>query len=323
MKRRRGRQGGFTMIELMVSLLLVGIVIGLLTQIAVVILGGLKTQREALELSRNARAGVELLTEAVRNASPGVTTGDVRDGVGCNAVVGINVTNASDGPDAIELIYATGGLVTSSRNLVDATTTELTVVDATGLAPGDLVVITDGTVGRLLPVTSVAPGGSVSVLGTRTDGCPSVPMPDDGFAPGALVVRARYSRLTVETGSDGVPMLTLDPDGDGPTPSEILAEGVEDLQIAVGVDVDGDGGLTDTGDTTDEWFYNAAGDATPPPITGGRWRALRITVTARDLRRRGESARPAAEDRVAGAVDNHRRRTMATQIEIRNLGRAL
>jgi prepilin-type N-terminal cleavage/methylation domain-containing protein len=320
--RRRG-QAGFTMIELMVSLVLVSIVVGLLMNIAVSILTGFKTQRESMELSRNARAGIEMLAEAVRNASAGVITGDLRDATSCNTVVGITVTNASDAPDAIELIYAAGGKVTSSRMLVDDSTTQITVVEGSALAAGDSIIVTDGTQGRLLPVTSVAPSGNVTVLGTRTNNCPSVTMPDGGFAPGSLVVRARYARLAVETGSDGVPMLTVDPDGNGTLPSEILAEGVEDLQIAVGVDLDGDGGLLDTASTTDEWFYNAPGDAAPPPITSGDWRALRITVTARDLRRKGASARPAAEDRDAGATDQHRRRTLSTQIEIRNLGKAL
>lgn len=323
MKIRPRRQQGFTLIELMVSLVLVGIVIGLLMQIAVTILGGLKTQREALELSRNARAGIELLTEAVRNASAGVTTGDVQDASACNATIGISVINATDGPDAVELIHASGGVVTSVRNEIDDASTQLTVVEGRGIATGDLVILTDGTQGRLLPVTSVAAAGALTVLGTQTNRCPGVTMPAEGFDPGSLVVRARYTRLAVEIGADGIPMLTVDPDGAGAAPSEILAEGVEDLQVAVGVDVNDDGAITDLGDTTDEWFYNAPGDAAPPPITAGQWRALRVTVTARDLKQKGESARPAAEDRDAGAVDSYRRRTLSTQIEIRNLGRAL
>jgi hypothetical protein len=148
-------------------------------------------------------------------------------------------------------------------------------------------------------------------------------MPAAGFAPGSLVVRGRFARLLVETDAAGVPNLMMDPDGDGPAEPELLAEGVEDLQIAIGVDLDGDGVVTDLGDDTDEWFYNAPGDAAPPPITAGGWRALRVTVTARDLRQRGDSARPATEDRGAGPQDSFRRRTLRTQIQIRNLGAQL
>ncbi|HUQ04878.1 MAG TPA: prepilin-type N-terminal cleavage/methylation domain-containing protein [Kofleriaceae bacterium] len=323
---RRGRRramAGFTMIELLISLVLVAVVVGLMMQVAVVMLSGFKEQREALELSRNARAGIELLTESVRNASAGVTSGNVLDAVGCNPVVGISVTNYDNQPDEIEMIYASGGIVTSARNDVTSSTTTLTVVNASGILPGDFVIVANGTEGRLLPITNVGSAGVTTDLTTQTNRCTATaPMPSSGFAAGALVVRARYARLAVEVDTDGVPMLTVDPDGDGVLPSEILAEGVEDMQIAIGVDLDGDSAILDLGDNTDEWFYNAPGDGNPPAITGGQWRALRVTITARDRLGRGSSARPAAEDRAAGSTDTHRRRTLRTQIEIRNLGRA-
>jgi prepilin-type N-terminal cleavage/methylation domain-containing protein len=319
---KRKRQAGFTMVELMISLVLVAVVVGLMMQIAVVMLAGFKEQREALELSRNARAGIELLTEAVRNASAGVTSGNMLDSTGCNPVVGITVTNYDDQPDEIELIYASGGIVTSARDEINSSTTSITVVDTTGIVAGDLVIVADGNVGRLIPVNNITPPTGQGTIGTQTDLCSTAPMPSTGFEAGALIIRARYAKLAVEVGADGVPMLTVDPDGIGPAESEILAEGIEDVQIAVGVDLDGDGAILDLGDTTDEWFYNAVGDGTPPPITDGQWRALRVTVTAQDLLNRGSSARPAAEDRAAGATDTHRRRTLRTQIEIRNLGRA-
>jgi type II secretory pathway pseudopilin PulG len=323
--RRRRAMAGFTMVELLISLVLVAVVVGLMMQVAVVMLSGFKEQREALELSRNARAGIEMLTEAVRNASAGATKGNVLDAVSCNDVVGIKVTNYDNQPDEIELIHASGGIVTSVRHGVDSNTTTLTVVDATGIVAGDSVIIADGNIGRLLPVISVGTPGVTTDLATQTNRCSATaPMPvaPDAFEAGALIVRARYARLAVEVDSDGVPMLTVDPDGIGALPSEILAEGVEDMQIAVGVDLDGDSALLDLGDNTDEWFYNAPGDSAPPSITLGQWRALRVTITARDRLGRGNSARPAAEDRAAGSVDSYRRRTLRTQIEIRNLGRA-
>jgi prepilin-type N-terminal cleavage/methylation domain-containing protein len=321
MRRQHRRQHGFTMVELMISLALVAIVIGLMMQIAVVMLSGFKEQREALELSRNARAASELLSEAVRNASAGVTTGDVRDSTGCNDVVGIKVTNHDDEPDEIEIIYASGGIVTSARADVSTATTTFPVVDATGIIAGDKIIITSGTEGRLLPVVAVGNPGVTTDITTNTNLCGGSQAMTT-FAGGALVIRARYAKLAVEVGPDGIPMLTVDPDGIGPEESEILAEGIEDIQIAVGVDLDGDSAILDLGDTTDEWFYNAPGDTDPPSITLGQWRAIRVTVTAQDLRNRGSSARAAAEDRPAGSLDSHRRRTLRTQIEIRNLGRA-
>jgi type II secretory pathway pseudopilin PulG len=323
-RARRRAMAGFTMVELLISLVLVAVVVGMMMQVAVVMLSGFKEQREALELSRNARAGMEMLTESVRNASPGVKSGNIRDSVSCNPVPSIEVTNYDNQPDEIELMYASGGLVTSVRNDVTSSTTTLTVVNASGIVPGDSVIVTDLNEGRLLPVLNVGAPGVTTDLTTQTDRCSGTEaMPTEGFPAGSLVVRARFARLAVEVDTDGVPMLTVDPDGDGSLPSEILAEGVEDMQIAVGVDLDGDGAILDLGDNTDEWFYNAPGDAAPPPITAGQWRALRVTITARDRLGRGSSARPAAEDRAAGSTDTHRRRTLRTQIDIRNLGRAL
>lgn len=316
----RDHRLGFTIIELMVSLTLGTVVIGMLLQVASITISGLGRQREALEIERNARAAIDLLAEAVRNASPGVPSGDVTDATFCNAVTAIRVANRADGPDAIDLISAIGGIVTSTRTTVDASSTNLTVVDAQAIRVGDLVVVADGTTGRLVPVTSVTATGSTHLLGTQTGRCAGAAMPAAGFAPGALVIRSRFARVAIVDDADGVPNLILDSDGDGPADPELLADSVEDLQIAIGVDIDGDGALRDTGDVSDEWFYNAAGDPDPPSITGGGWRALRITVTVRDRKRRGDSARPAAEDRPAGAVDTYQRRTLRTEIQIRNLG---
>jgi hypothetical protein len=175
------------------------------------------------------------------------------------------------------------------------------------------VILTNGDVGRVIDVATVV-GDRIT---TTPGGCIGLAFPD--FSPGALVVRGRVAVFSIETASDGTPMLMMDPDGDGDRVAEPIAEGIEDLQVEVGVDVDRDGALTDAGDTTDEWFYNAEGDADPPPITSGGWRAVRITVIARDLATgTARSARPAAGDHAAGAEDDHRRRLLTTTVEVRN-----
>jgi prepilin-type N-terminal cleavage/methylation domain-containing protein len=315
----RRREGGFTLIELMVALTLVAILLGILMRVSIVILGGLNEQREAVELERNARAVIDAVTRAARNASAGVITGDLRDASACNGGLAIAIVNDDDGPDRLDVMAGAGELVTSLRAPLATGDVTMTVADGSGFAAGDVAIVADGTTGRLLPVTGV----SGANLGTRTSACATVPLPASGFAAGAIVVRGRYSRFAIEVGVAGVPDLTLDPDGDGPLPSELLAESIEDLQVAVGVDVNGDGTLDDRGTTDDEWFYNAVGDPAPPAITGRRWRALRVTVVARDRKPRGGSSRPAVEDRAAGTADLHRRRTLSTEIQIRNLGSTL
>ena len=63
-------------------------------------------------------------------------------------------------------------------------------------------------------------------------------------------------------------------------PAEPLAEGIEDMQIAYGFDDNGDGVITDTDSTTDEWLWNAPGDTVGTHVIANL-RAIRITLVAK------------------------------------------
>jgi prepilin-type N-terminal cleavage/methylation domain-containing protein len=313
--RRRDAQAGFTLVELMVATVLLALVIGMTLQLAFTMLEGYRTQRAASAIERNARGSIDVIANAVRAASTGVVTGDLRDGAGCTDVVSIAVENHDDAPDKLTVIHGVTGALTSTRAILTGTTTQFDVTDGAGFSAGDLAIVTNGDVGRVYAVTAI----TNDTINTTPGNCPGMPMPT--LASGSLVVRARVSVFYVEDAADGTPMLMLDPDGDGDQPGQPVAEGIEDLQVAIGVDSDDDGLITDLGDGTDEWHYNASGDADPPAITGGSWRAVRITVVARDVKpgTGTMSARPAAEDHAAGADDEYRRRVLSTTAEIRNL----
>jgi len=118
----------------------------------------------------------------------------------------------------------------------------------------------------------------------------------------------------------------------GPTTPQVLADGIEDLQIAYawalappapagpdGVFTEG----TDVGSRqADEWTYNVAGDV--PPAGCVRPQAVRLTIIARttvgddNLSGLAANAKPAAEDGVAGARDNFRHRVLTTIVSPRN-----
>jgi hypothetical protein len=104
---------------------------------------------------------------------------------------------------------------------------------------------------------------------------------------------------------------------------EPLAEGTEDMQIAVGIESDGTPGLTEGSPATtgDEWRFNIAGDTAPAATD--TIRALRITLIARTgalLGNVNPYVRPAAEDHAAGSNDAYRRRVLRSLVEVRSNG---
>jgi prepilin-type N-terminal cleavage/methylation domain-containing protein len=125
-----------------------------------------------------------------------------------------------------------------------------------------------------------------------------------------------------------IPVLTMERlDGSTPTTPMVLAEGIEDLQVAFACDLNADGTLTEVPDNADEWTLNVAND--PVPLTNAakcnQPAAVRLTLIARSLSEdTGINAaltgnkRPAAENHAAGAVDQFRRRVLTTTVYPRN-----
>ncbi len=326
MNDRAPAAAGLTLIELMVSLVIVSICVAATLTFGAHLAESFREQRRAVQVQRAARVSLDILSDAIRNASAGVPSGNIIDLIGCTTGGSVRVVNDDAGPDTLEVIYASGGVVTSIREAFTTSSTTVTVVDASELRAGDYAIVTDSDVGALVEVLAVTPSGSEYTL-TITDpsACASASFPATGFPPGSLLLRARAARFSIldDASVGDIPTLMIDPDGPGPLTAEPMAEGIEDLQVAVGVDSNGDGTLTDTSSTADEWHYNIVGDAVAPLITAEPWRALRITLVARSAREGSDadiSTRPAAEDRSAAvAADPFRRRLLSTTVEIRNL----
>ncbi len=320
--RTRIGEKGLTLVELMISMVIMSIAVGAALSLGLSTTNSYRVHREMDKTARAARVSLEIMADAVRNASAGVPDGNITDVVGCSASGAIKVTNSTTGPDELEVTYASGGVLTTLAASYTALSTELVVRDGTQFQPGDYVIITDLERGHIVPVTAVTPVGPNYELTT-----PDTPnaLCGTGFAvypPGAtFVIRAQISRFFIDSAFTGgnVPTLMMDPDSAGPIPPQPLAEGVEDLQIAIGVDEDDDDIVNEDGTNTDEWFYNAVGDSAPPGLP----RALRINLVARSVLETSDTAqssRPAMEDHAAGATpDEFRRRVLSTTIEVRNL----
>jgi len=116
-----------------------------------------------------------------------------------------------------------------------------------------------------------------------------------------------------------------------------IADNVLDLQIALGVDLNGDQGITDSDDTADEWLFNAENDLSTKDKT--EWNQAsrplyyaRISTLARTDRPDSDYVSPpitAIEDRIYKEPDTpahgdeidraYRRRILQTVIDMRNL----
>jgi hypothetical protein len=286
--------------------------------VAVSMTQAFREQRQVVATETSVRAPMDFIADAIRNASPAVSSGNIYDVATCvNA--SIAVTNKTTTADELVIVYASGAVITSLRSTYDSSTnTSITVTDASQILVGDMLLLTDTVQGHLVVATAVNTGTGVVTL-TAPAGCAAATLPAGGYKPGALVIRARRAHFYVDaTGSttDGVPTLMMNDPTIGLSTAEPLAENIEDMQVALGVDANGNGGIDDPG----EWEFSSGIGTLSGPI-----RAVRITLIARapsQLFAAGASfALPAAEDRAAATtLDAYRRRVLTTTVEVRNLG---
>jgi prepilin-type N-terminal cleavage/methylation domain-containing protein len=338
----RANQRGFTLIELMISLVLFSFAIAGVLSVAVAITQGFREQRQAVQAEAAVRVPMDFLLDALRQAGPGVSNPvNMHDINNCTDGA-ITVQSAPGGTydsktiladtDTLDVIYAAGAVVTATRDPFGPSDLTVTVNDGTQFVDGDYVVVTDFDVAVFARVATVA--GNDLTFDTPTTCSPETPWPSPcaacsggkGFVAGATVIRAQHAHFFIADLGDGsgVPALWMDPDAGGALDPEPLAEGIEDLQIAVGIDANSLNGIEEAtpATATDEWRFNATGDT--PPAVGETIRAARITLVARTGSLVGATPayyRPLAEDHAAAtAPDTYRRRVLRTLVELRNNG---
>ncbi|MBA3502458.1 MAG: prepilin-type N-terminal cleavage/methylation domain-containing protein, partial [Deltaproteobacteria bacterium] len=302
MTTKRRKQAGFTLIELMVSMTLFSFAIAGVLAIAVSMAQGYREQRQVVQTESTARGALEFIADAVRMTSPAVqnadltattatpaagephiVVGDIEDTESQNDITtgkcktgAIRIYDSATGPDTLEIVHASGGAVTSvGSGGFTAGTASLPLTDITAVAVGDHLLVTNGTRGHVVRVTTltagIAPAGTATVA---TGAC--IVVTATAYAQGELVIRVLKARFYVGTFDSITPVLIMDPDGDGIAAApEPLADYVEDFQVAVGVDELADNSI----DPTTEWGFSMGG---PTSFTLGRdVRALRITLVAR------------------------------------------
>ena len=329
------KQRGFTLVELMISIVLFSIAMGGVLSVAVSIAQGFREQRAAIATEAQARMPMDFITDAIRQAGPAAPSSayactpqpgclpantTIQDVVTCE-VGALNVTNSTAGPDTLTLLYASGAAVTATLAPYGAGITSLPVGDASQLSAGDMILISNLSQAHTVTVTAVNYGTNTLTLAGQA--CGSINWPGGGTYPTySTVVRVKRATFSIVANTpgivpaDGIPVLMFDPDGAGPAAAEPLAEGVEDMQVALGVDVNGNG-VIDAG----EWAFDTAGHGA---LTGPILSAKIVLVSRATTIVEGGNATPFQEpvalDHQAplNGPDVWRRRVLEATIEIRN-----
>ena len=315
-------QAGFTLVELMMSLVIFSVAVAGILSVAVSLTQGFREQRQAVNAQDAARAPLEIIADAVRQASPGVSDPTkVYDTNTCTTGA-ISVINSTSVSDTLDVIYASGGIVTSlAAGPITQASATATVSENKNFASGDYVLITNFTTGHVVKLNNRTTG---TTIGFGAPACGGG-VYDFSYAAGSLVIRVQHARFTVanDTNNNNMTTVWMDPDSTATAfNAEPLAEGIEDMQIAVGIDADSNLTLTDASSSTDEWRYNNASDTAVSATDVIR--AVRITMIARTTSAQhgnlGTYQKPTAEDRTtASSMDQFRRRVLKQQIDIRNV----
>jgi prepilin-type N-terminal cleavage/methylation domain-containing protein len=313
-------QRGFTLVELMVSLVIFSFAIAGVLAVAVSMTRAYREQRLAIATENAARAPLDFIVDAIRQASPGVTTGTIRDANDCSFTTGaLSFVDEETKPDELSLVYASGGIVSTTHAAFTSSSASITVPaeHVEQFAVGDTVLVSNQAEGTIVKVVGIA-GNELNVDVTCNTAFPS-----GDFPSGSILVRAQRAVFKIDD-VDGIPSLIMCPGSattllDGCEP---VAEGVEDLQIALGIDANSDGiltGVPDPGVTGDEWVGDDAGDT----LTAGAIRAVHVVIVSRDTRELTGTAsyfRPQSLNYPGtNTPDRYRRRQLSSTVEIRNL----
>jgi prepilin-type N-terminal cleavage/methylation domain-containing protein len=319
---KRERRAGFTLIELMISLTIFSFVIAGVLSVAVGMTQGYRDQRAAVDAEAAARVPIDYLTDAIRESSPGAPTANIFDLATCSTSA-LTVTNNDGGSgwDLLDVVFAAGGVVTSTRSVYadqPADLASVVVNDSSQLSVNDYIVISNLNQGHLVQITAIT-GETLSLAVT---GCTTPAYPSGGYASGSLVIRSLHAQFSIGT-VNNIPTLMMKTVDSNVT--EPLAQGIEDMQLVLGVDPGNNAAdpLTEVGTVAndDDWVGNVAGDS---PLAG-TLRAVRITLIARTATGYQGYAtpfnRPAAEDHAAATTfDTYRRRVLRSIVEVRNFG---
>ncbi len=310
---------GFSLIELMIAMLLAGIVASGMLMVARGQIVASELNDQVTRAQQNGRAGLGFAEAHFRRSCGGISLGRVGINVPGAPQQIVDCVRVWDGatpsggtfidgtpaalPDAVELIYGAPPVtVAVGPTPPDLAALSVNVADLTGFAIGDLVLLGDLRQALLVRISSIS-AEETAPQGRLVFAAPAAPLklPDNSgnatdpilsLQPGATVMKAQSISFYVESASGPFHgLLMYDPDGVAGAShddAQPLVEGVEDFQIALGADRDGDGVITESapGSGTDEWIGNTIGElplATTPwnrpiPAADPQLREIRVSL---------------------------------------------
>ncbi|HEX7598574.1 MAG TPA: PilW family protein, partial [Polyangia bacterium] len=294
---------------------------------------------------------------------------DQEDGTDAGIVPGTDVLTVAFGNRAsgTNIDSTLNASIAANANPIVVTTTP---GNTAMFAPSEFVLLigTPGMAGvdsdigcTLLQITSIAAIGSTlnfasdasATCAPGTNPCTGSRWNPSGAAPAGMIPATGYVaspttgvrnfgelwwvRFSIRNAAPNnplsIPVLAMERlDGSVPTGPQVLAEGIEDLQVAFACDVNSDGVLTENfaSRAQNEWNLDDPNNPNDPlSLTNAskcnQPSAIRITLVARSLTEDNgidaaltQNRRPQVENHPAGAVDQFRRRVMTTTMYPRN-----
>jgi hypothetical protein len=138
---RRRAQGGFTLVELMVGMVLTTLMIGFVFTIFVQTSSALRAQTQISDLQQALVAAETVIGREVRQAGLGMPDG-ARMAFDADVHQAIEIVNAADGPDELR-VFGADPAVQARVAALSLATDQLTVDDASLLAVGQVLVLSD------------------------------------------------------------------------------------------------------------------------------------------------------------------------------------
>jgi len=301
---RLKRKDGFTLLEVLVAVAILGIVVvGIATTFKSQV-SSMYVQETVTDLQVSGSLVLMKVAQELRMAGYGVPK-DNAVGAPAAVIAATDNDNTAGGADSVTIRYCTG----ASAYYYGTTPGTTFPLSSGGFTAGETVKVLN------LHREDVFPSSVVTVVSfdtsdntiTLSSPLTGAPVPTDlGVFVGEGIADIRYE--IANPGTDNVFLRRIFTPLGGSAQSEVVAFGVEDLQVAYGLDEDGNGAV--------DTFVSTPTTSQLPRVI-----AIRLSVIVRSPREDGEGISgvvQAENGNPRGGADRYKRRIYSTTMRLRN-----